>query len=59
MSSARERGNRDDDMTEYERQKWEQVAQNRATMESLRLHKLSTELQASQPNKRTKVSLVQ
>jgi hypothetical protein len=39
MSSARGRGNGDDDLTEYERQKWEQVARNHEKMESLRLKK--------------------
>jgi len=59
MSSARGRCNEDDDMTEYERQKWEQVARNQEKMDSLRLRKLSAALQPAQPNKRTKVSLVQ
>jgi len=56
MSSARGRCNEDNGMTEYERQKWEQVARNQEKMDSLRLCKLSAALQ---PNKRTKVSLVQ
>ena len=59
MSSARGRCNEDDGMTEYERQKWEQVARNQEKMDSLRLRKLSAALQPAQPNKRTKVSLVQ
>jgi hypothetical protein len=59
MSSARGRGNRDDDMTEYERQKWQQVARNQEKMDSLRLRQISATLQPAQPNKRTKVSLVQ
>jgi hypothetical protein len=57
MASARGRG-RDDDMTEYERKKWEQVARNEEMMESLRLRQLSTIDQPPQPNKRTKVSLM-
>jgi tellurite resistance protein len=59
MSSARGRGNRDDDMTEHERQKWQQVARNQEKMDSLRLRQISATLQPAQPNKRTKVSLVQ
>jgi sensor histidine kinase YesM len=59
MSSARGRGNGDDDMTEYERQKWEQVARNKDKMKSLRLQQLRAELQPDQPNKRPKVILVQ
>jgi len=59
MSSARGRCNEDNGMTEYERQKWEQVARNQEKMDSLRLRKLSAALQSAQPNKRTKVSLVQ
>jgi hypothetical protein len=59
MSSARGRGNRDDDMTEYERQKWQQVARNQEKIDSLRLRQISATLQPAQPNKRTKVSLVQ
>jgi hypothetical protein len=38
MSSARGRGYRDDDITDYERQKWEQVARNKEKVESLHLH---------------------
>ncbi len=63
MSSAR--GSRDEGMTEYERQKWEKVARNKEMIESLRLRQLTTALQPppqqqqpTQPNKRTKVSLV-
>jgi len=59
MSSARGRCNEDNGMTEYERQKWEQVARNQEKMDSLRLRKLSVALQPAQPNKRTNVSLVQ
>ena len=59
MSSTRGRGNGDDDMTEYERQKWQQVARNYEKIDSLRLRQISTALQPTQPNKRTKVSLVQ
>ena len=59
MSSARGRCNEDNVMTEYERQKWEQVARNQEKMDSLHLCKLSAALQPAQPNKRTKVSLVQ
>jgi hypothetical protein len=57
MPSAR--GNRDDDMSEYEKLKWARVERNNEVIESLHLRHLSTELQRSQPNKRTKVSLVQ
>jgi hypothetical protein len=58
MSSARGRGNRDDNMTKYERQKWEHVRKNKEMMESLRLHKLRAEVQPAQQNKRAKVSIV-
>jgi hypothetical protein len=58
MSSARGRGNGDDDMTMYERQKWEQVARNKEKMNSLNLCQLNAALQPPQPNKRTKVRLV-
>jgi hypothetical protein len=59
MSSARGRGNGDDDLTEYERQKWEQVARNHEKMESLRLKKMSTELQPAQPTNRIKVCIIE
>ena len=59
MSSARGRCNEDDGMTEYERQRWEQVARNQEKMDSLCLSKRNAALQPTQPNKRTKVSLVQ
>jgi hypothetical protein len=59
MSSARGRDNRDDDMIEYERQKWEQVRKNKEMVEFLHLRKLRAELQPAQQNKRAKVSLVQ
>jgi hypothetical protein len=44
MSNARGRGNRDDDMNEYERQKWEQVRKNKEMVEFLHLRKLRAEL---------------
>ena len=44
MSSARGRCNEDNGMTEYERQKWEQVARNQEKMDSLCLRKLSAAL---------------
>jgi len=56
MSSARG-SNRDDGMTDYERQNWEEVARNNEKMESLRLHQLRTELQPAQQKKRAKVSV--
>ena len=56
MPSAR--GNRYDDMSEYEKLKWARVERNNEVIESLHLRHLSTELQRSQPNKRTKVSLM-
>ncbi|XP_066333012.1 uncharacterized protein [Miscanthus floridulus] len=55
MSNARGRCNEDNGMTEYERQKWEQVARNQEKMDSLHLRKLSVALQPAQPNKRTKI----
>jgi hypothetical protein len=44
MSSARGRDNGDDDMTKYERQKWQQVARNQEKMDSLRLRQISATL---------------
>ena len=56
MPSARGIVSGDDDMTEYERLKWEHVARNQAKMDSLCLPKLSAECQRPQANKRKKVS---
>ena len=59
MSSVRGRGNRDDGMTEYERQKLGKVARNEEIMESLHLRKLSMTLEPPQQNKKRNVSLVE
>ena len=54
MPSARGTVSGDDDMTEYERLKWEHVARNQEKMDSLCLRKLSAECQRPQANKRKK-----